>query len=81
MFAGLVGALRMLGYIAVDSQRAWMAAKAFDRVGNVALGGTDKETVSSHAWRAEQEGQRWGCVLCKLLDRVQKDHCKDSAGV
>lgn len=81
MLAGLVAGVRMLGYIAVDSQRAWRMAKAYDRVGNVAIGGVDTETVSSHAYRAEQEGRRWGCILCKLLDRVQRNHCKDSAGV
>jgi hypothetical protein len=24
------------------------------------------------------KGKRWGCVLCRLLDYVEKDHCLKS---
>lgn len=81
MLAALVSGLRMLGFILIGSDRAWRMARAYDRVGNTAIGGIDTETVSSHAFRADQEGRRWGCLLCKLLDKIQKDHCKLSAGV
>lgn len=81
MAAAAISGMRMLGFILIGSDRAWRMAKAYDRVGNTAIGGTDTETVSSHAYRAQQEGRRWGCILCKLLDRVEKDHCKNSAGI
>lgn len=81
MVAGLAGCLRMLCYIVVGSDRAWRSARSFDRVGNVAIGGDDRETVSSHAYRMSLENQRWGCVLCRLLDRVEKNHCEKSNGV
>lgn len=81
MVAGIVAAVRMLCVIFYNRERAWTLAKAFDRVGNAALNGSDTETVSSRANRAKQEKRRWGCVLCKLLDRFEKDHCEKSAGV
>lgn len=80
-FAGLVSMIQMLWSIAVGSPKAWRLAKAFDRVGNAATGGSDTETVSSRANRAKTEGRRWGCVLCKLLDIFEKDHCKNSSGI
>lgn len=43
---------------------------------NVALGGAENETVSARAGRAKASGKRWGCVLCGLLDRLQKGHCE-----
>lgn len=81
LFGSAFACLRMLTYIIVGSDRAWRMAVAFDRIDNAACGGSDKETISSRAYRAQQEGRPWGCILCKLLDRVQKDHCKNSAGV
>lgn len=79
--AGALASIQMLWSIFVGSPRAWRLAKAFDRVGNAATGGQDTETISSRANRAVAEKRRWGCVLCKLLDRFEKDHCKKSAGI
>lgn len=79
--AGALATVQMLWSILVGSPKAWRLAKAFDRVGNAATGGDDKETISSRANRAVQEKRRWGCVLCRLLDRFEKDHCKKSAGI
>lgn len=74
--------IRTLAYILAGSERAWWVLRAYDRVGNAALfGGNDKETISSHANRAEQEGRRWGCLLCRFLDRFEQNHCQNSAGV
>jgi len=33
------------------------------------------ETLSRRAGRARNEGKRWGCVLCRVLDAIQRDHC------
>lgn len=81
VIAGVVSSLQMLWSVLVGSPKAWRLAKAFDRVGNAATGGSDKETVSSRANQARLEGRRWGCLLCKILDRFEKDHCSKSAGV
>ena len=51
------------------------------RVGNAATNGTDKETISSRAGQAAEQGRAWGCVLCKLLHRLDPDHCQKSKGI
>jgi hypothetical protein len=50
----------------------------YDEGLNTLTGGDPGETVSSRAAKAQVEGKRWGCVLCKFLDWLQKDHCKTS---
>lgn len=42
---------------------------------NTLTGGDPDETVSSRAAKAMKEGRKWGCILCRLLDLVDKDHC------
>lgn len=61
--------------------RALRIAVGFDQLGNVALNGSEDETISSRAGRARADGKRWGCVLCRLLDRVDKDHCNKVRGI
>lgn len=79
--ASTVSALWMLIAILVGSDRAWRLAISYDQLANTATGGSEDETISSRANRARLEGRRWGCVLCKLLDKLDKDHCEKSAGV
>jgi len=79
--ASAVSALWMLVAILVGSDRAWRLAISYDQLANTATGGSEDETISSRANRARLEGRRWGCVLCKLLDKFEKDHCPKSAGV
>lgn len=76
----LVASVWALCCIAVGSDRAWRIIVAEDRKLNAATGGSDRETISSRAWRGSVEGRRGWCLLCRLLDIVQKDHCKRSAG-
>jgi hypothetical protein len=71
---------RMLWCVLVYPDRAHYIAVALDRAGNGAANGDISETISSRANRARAEGRPWGCVLCKLLDWIKKDHCADSAG-
>ncbi|MYM70541.1 hypothetical protein GTP45_27565 [Pseudoduganella sp. FT55W] len=71
----------MLAAIVTGSDRYWRIARGYDRVGNAATGGLDTETVSSRASRARKEGRRWGCILCRILDRIDPDHCSKSEGV
>lgn len=50
-------------------------AVAVDQVFNALLGGYADETLSYRAAKARNKGQRWGCVLCKVLDAFHTDHC------
>jgi hypothetical protein len=59
----------------------WNLLIALDQFVNTLLLGDPDETISSRAAKAMLEGKRWGCVLCRLLDYVQKDHCLKSLEV
>lgn len=79
--AHLIASLWMLAAIIAGSPRAWRIIVAYDRVGNATTGGADTETISSRANRGRGEGRRTWCLLCRLLDRLDPDHCKRSAGI
>lgn len=79
--AALVASVRYLWSVAVNPDKAWAIARAYDRLANVSANGSERETISSRAYRAQTEGRRWGCVLCKLLDKIDPGHCDKSAGV
>lgn len=49
-----------------------------DQFFNTVLGGNPDETISSRAAKAKLQGKQWGCVLCKLLDKFDKNHCDKS---
>ena len=51
--------------IAIDA-----LGQAFFRYGNIGV------TISSRAGTADAHGKRWGCWLCKMLDRIDPNHCK-----
>lgn len=38
--------------------------------------GSEDETVSSRAGKAARKGKRWGCLLCRLLDKIDPGHCQ-----
>lgn len=78
--APLIGLARYLWCIVSNPARAWRIAVGFDQLVNVAANGHEDETISSRAHRARSEGRRWGCVLCKLLDKLDENHCLKSAG-
>jgi hypothetical protein len=42
---------------------------------NALIGGHPKETISSRAAKDRNRGRFLGCVLCKILDWIDKDHC------
>lgn len=79
--ANVVAGIWMLLAILAGSPRAWKLGISYDQLANTAFGGSEDETISSRANRARSEGRRWGCILCKLLDKIKKNHCRDSAGV
>ncbi len=68
-------ALRMLYAVATAPAKAWAIAVALDDAANVAGNGRLGQTISARAAQARSEGRRWGCVLCRLLDRLDSGHC------
>lgn len=78
--AAVVASLWMLAAIVAGSPRAWRIALGYDHLGNAVTGGDQRESISSRANRARSLGLPWGCLLCRLLDRIERDHCASSAG-
>ena len=63
----------------LGSDRAWPVAVANDQALNAALvgrTGSEDETVSSRAGKAARKGKWWGCLLCRLLDKIDPGHCQ-----
>jgi len=73
-----IASLWMLLAIITGSRRAWTLAVAHDQLANAAFGDHEDETLSSRAGKAAREGKRWACVLCRLLDRLDPQHCEKS---
>lgn len=51
---------------------------AIDQLVNAILGGDPDETISSRAAKDQAAGRRWGCILCRWLDRLDPGHCEKS---
>lgn len=81
ILVSLFAAIRTLYAIFTNPQRAWVMLIAHDQLANAAANGDPDETGSSRAARARREGRRWGCILCRILDTIEKDHCKKSTGI
>jgi hypothetical protein len=62
------------------SSRYWRIMVGLDCADSALFGGDGHTTISKRAYLASLRGDRWGCVLCKLLDRVDAGHCKRAAG-
>lgn len=77
--AHAVASVWMLLAILSGSERAWRLAVSYDQLANTAFGGNEDETISSRAYKASASGRRWGCILCRLLDKLERDHCRRSA--
>lgn len=77
--AHAVASIWMLLAILSGSPRAWRLAVSYDQLANTAFGGSEDETISSRAFKASASGRRWGCILCRLLDKIERDHCRRSA--
>jgi hypothetical protein len=48
---------------------------ALDQLVNALAFGYSDETISYRAALASQNGQAWGCVLCKVVEWFMPDHC------
>lgn len=76
IFIGLVvTALRYLVAVVVNPAKAWRVALMVDETCNVDANGRVNETISARAAKARNAGRRWGCLLCRVLDRIQRGHC------
>lgn len=53
-------------------------AVLLDEAANTILGGSPNETISERAAKARNAGRRWGCVLCRLLNRINPGHCDNA---
>lgn len=51
---------------------------AVDQLVNVIFGGDEDETVSSRIAKDARRGHRFACVLCRVLDWLDPDHCEKS---
>lgn len=76
--AAVIGLLWLLPALVLNSPRFLKVAKGFDCAGSAVFGGDGKTTISRRAGMAARRGERWGCVLCRVLDRVDPDHCERS---
>lgn len=53
-------------------------AVLLDEAVNTILGGSPNETISERAAKARNAGRRWGCILCRLLNRINPGHCDNA---
>lgn len=61
-----------------NGKRGMDIVLAHDQLFNCVTGGDMDETLSSRANRLKATRQ-WACVLCKLLDKLDKGHCDRKA--
>lgn len=56
----------------------WLSAIAVNIdcvLASVILRAPSKTTITQAAWMAMKRGRDWGCVLCRILHRLDKNHC------
>lgn len=70
--------LSILGVKLDETTYLWSFLVCLDMLANAILLGDPRETISSRADKAKKEGKLWGCILCKLLSKIQKKHCQIS---
>lgn len=51
---------------------------AWDIALNCLLRGRPGETLSSRAATARRDQRRWGCALCWVLDKIEREHCANA---
>jgi hypothetical protein len=73
--------VRFAWSVLFSPDRAWKLAVSMDQTGNAALNGDEDKTISHRASVARSNGRAWGCVLCRLLDWIDPNHCEKSRGV
>ena len=61
----------------LTSKYYYNLAVSFDQVGNTSTGGDYDETLSSRSAKLRKK-RRWACILCVVLDAVDKNHCDNA---
>ena len=79
-------AIKFVWCLVVKPSEAWRLAVSADQLANAAFNGKEDETISSRAGRHcrdshPEDREKWACLLCKLLDKLDPDHCNKSIGV
>ena len=81
----IVWHLKFIWAILFDIEHGWKLAVAKDQLANAVLNGDMDETISSRAGRAIRDNDKrnkwWACPLCKILNKLDKNHCDRSIGV
>lgn len=80
LIGGLVSWFWMGAGLITRSRRGRVLAVAFDQLVNAAIGGDPDETISSRAARGRDDGDKRWCLLCRVLDWIDPDHCNRSRG-
>lgn len=80
VLAFVLTVIRLAWALLVNVRMANRIALSFDQLANAAFGGNPDETISSRAGRKKKDGEKWACLLCRLLDVFEKDHCERSIG-
>lgn len=70
--------LMMCILFAPNGKRGMNIVLSHDQLFNCVTGGDMDETLSHRANRLKAS-QRWACILCKLLDKLDKGHCAREA--
>jgi hypothetical protein len=66
---------RYLWSIGTNPAKAWQIAYMLDEMANVGANGKPNTTISARAARAHNAGKEWGCLLCRMLNWFQANHC------
>ena len=51
---------------------------AVDQLLNTIFFGSEDETISSRIAKDRRRGRKFACVLCRILDWIDRDHCEKS---
>lgn len=51
---------------------------AIDELTNTVLDGQPGDSISHRTAVAASHGKRWGCILCRLFDLFEANHCAKS---
>lgn len=62
----------------LNPYRAWRVLVGLDVAANMVFNDDEIQTISKRAALARNNGKKWGCILCKLLDTADKNHCDKS---
>jgi hypothetical protein len=78
LLASVLALLFALGQIIAGSPRAIRVFVGADQTLNAAIGGNEDETISSRAGKGAREGIWRYCMLCRLLNLIDPNHCEKS---